>query len=77
MSKSVQIEWGKCDLVERVPGKCGGRPVVKGTRIEPDLILVEEDYGRTPQQTHASFPTRPLDMIVKLRAFAHQRQSTL
>jgi uncharacterized protein (DUF433 family) len=67
--------WADRDSIERVPGKCG-RPVIKGTRIEPDLILTEEEYGRTPEQTHADFPTLPVDTILKMRAFAHQHQLT-
>jgi hypothetical protein len=33
----------------------GGRPVIKGTRIEPEVVLVDEEYGRTPE-THESYP---------------------
>lgn len=68
------MDWTGCDAVEQVPGKVGGRPVIKGTRIEPDVVLIDEEYGRTPEQTHASFPTLPVDTIVKIRAFAHKHQ---
>jgi uncharacterized protein (DUF433 family) len=37
------MDWEGCEHVERVAGKVGGRPVIKGTRIEPDLLLVEAD----------------------------------
>lgn len=68
--------WDDCEEVERVPGKMGGRPVIKGTRIEPETVLTDEEYGRTPEQTHASFPTLSVDTILKIRAFAHQHQLT-
>jgi uncharacterized protein (DUF433 family) len=68
------MDWNGCDVIEQIPGKVGGRPVVKGTRVEPDVILVDEEMGRTPEQTHADFPTLPLDTILKIRAFAHNRQ---
>ena len=68
--------WQDCDLVEQVPGKMGGRPVVKGTRIEPDTVLVEEECGRTPEQTHGAFPTLSVETIVKLRAFAREHELT-
>jgi len=68
------MEWTDCDLVERVEGKMGGRPVIKGTRIEPDVVLLDEEYGRTPEQTHESYPTLSLDTILKIRAFAHKHQ---
>jgi uncharacterized protein (DUF433 family) len=70
------IAWEECEEIERVPGKMGGRPVIKGTRIEPDLLIVEEEYGRTPEQTHTDFPTLPVDTILKIRAFAHKHQLT-
>jgi uncharacterized protein (DUF433 family) len=68
--------WTECDLIEEVLGKVGGRPVIKGTRIEPDVVLVDEEYGRTPEQTHASFPTLPVETIRAIRAFAHKHQLT-
>jgi len=70
------MDWTGCDVMEQVPGKVGGRPVIKGTRIEPDVILVDEEHGRTPEQTHADFPTVPVNTILKIRAFAHKPQLT-
>jgi uncharacterized protein (DUF433 family) len=70
------MDWTGCDVIEQVPGKVGGRPVIKGTRIEPEVILVDEEYGRTPEQTQADFPTLPLETILKIRAFAHKHQLT-
>ena len=66
--------WAECDLVERVPGKMGGRPVIKGTRIEPETILIDEEYGRSIEQTHASYPTLPLETIRAIRDYAHTHQ---
>lgn len=76
MNDEVQIDWLACPEVEAVPGRCGGRPTIKGTRIEPDTILVYEDYGYTPEQTQADYPTLAIDTIRKLRAFAHHHQLT-
>ncbi|MDP9169611.1 MAG: DUF433 domain-containing protein [Acidobacteriota bacterium] len=68
------MDWKDCDMVEIVAGKMGGRPVIKGTRIEPETVLLDEEYGRTPEQTHASFPTLPVDTILRIRAFGHKHQ---
>ncbi len=68
------MDWQGCDLIEQVPGKMGGRPVIKGTRIEPETVLVEKEYGRTPEQTHADFPTLSVDTIKAICAFAHEQQ---
>ena len=68
------MNWLECEEIEAVPGKMGGRPVVKGTRIEPDVIIVDEEFGRTPEQTHESYPTLSFDTILRIRAFAHRHQ---
>ena len=52
----------------------GGRPVIRGTRIEPDTVMIDEEYGRTPEQTHVSFPTLSIETILKVRAFAQKHQ---
>jgi uncharacterized protein (DUF433 family) len=71
------MDWAGCDLVEVDPAKVGGQPVIKGTRIPADVVLIDEEYGRTPEQTHASFPTLGVPMILALLAFAHARESQL
>lgn len=70
------MDWTDCTLIEEAPGKMGGRPVIKGTRIEPDTVLIDEEYGRTPGQTHLDFPTLSVDTILKIRAFAHKLRLT-
>jgi uncharacterized protein (DUF433 family) len=39
------MDWRDCDIVEQVPGKVSGQPVVKGTRILADTILEDYDLG--------------------------------
>jgi uncharacterized protein (DUF433 family) len=68
------MNWLECSEIEAVPGKMGGRPVIKGTRIEPDTIIVDEEHGRTPEQTRESYPTLSVETILKVRAFAHKHQ---
>ena len=65
------MNWIECDEIEAVPGKMGGRPVIKGTRIEPEVIVVDEEYGRSPEQTQESFPSLSVETILRIRAFAH------
>jgi uncharacterized protein (DUF433 family) len=60
-----QIDWTECPLIEIVPGKRGGKPVIKGTRLTPeDLLtnreqgidwLVENHGGITPETVRAVF----------------------
>jgi uncharacterized protein (DUF433 family) len=67
------MDWAGCELVERVPGKVGGRPVIKGTRIEPDFLLVEAELGRSPEQTHEDFPTLAVETIRAIQTYAHSQ----
>jgi uncharacterized protein (DUF433 family) len=69
-----EVNWLDCEEVEVVLGRCGGRPTIKGTRIEPDLIVTEEECGGTAEQTHADFPTLSVDTILKIRTFVHGHQ---
>src|ERR1700683_2778393 len=32
MDTPPEIDWTQCELIERVPGKVSGRPIVRGTR---------------------------------------------
>jgi uncharacterized protein (DUF433 family) len=68
------MDWNDCDLVERVPGKMGGRPVIKGTRIEPDTIVTDFEQGSPVEEIHENFPTVPVAAIMQVIAFAHKHQ---
>jgi len=57
--QDIEIDWGACELVERVPGKLAGRPAVVGTRIMPDTILQSYELGDSVEEIHESFPTLP------------------
>ena len=39
-----------CDLVESVPGRMSGVPVIKGTRVPVEAIEIGMDLGQTPEQ---------------------------
>ncbi|MBV8897121.1 MAG: DUF433 domain-containing protein [Acidobacteriaceae bacterium] len=69
------IDWMQCELIERVPGKVSGRPIVRGTRIMPDPIVNSYDLGDSIEEIQEGFPTLSVDQIRRLIDFAHaQRQ---
>jgi uncharacterized protein (DUF433 family) len=76
MSRQTNIDWIDCDLVERIPGKCGGRATIKGTRIEPDAIVTDAEMGATPEEMHQSFPSVPVSTIEGILKFARSYQPT-
>jgi uncharacterized protein (DUF433 family) len=58
-----------CELVEAVPGKVSGRPVVKGPLIMPDGILNSYELGDSVEEIHEGFPTLTVDRIRQLIEF--------
>jgi uncharacterized protein (DUF433 family) len=65
----VEIDWTACELIERVPGKVSGRPVVVGTRIMPDAILHSYELGDSFEDIHEGFPTLSIAQIKRLVEF--------
>jgi uncharacterized protein (DUF433 family) len=70
----VDIDWTACELIERVPGKVSGRPVVRGTRIMPEAIVGSYDLGETIDDLHEGFPALSASQIERLIQFAHAQR---
>jgi len=70
------MDWDDCPLVEQVPDKVYGQPVVKGTRILADTIIEDYDLGSTVEEIQENYPSLPIDKIRELIAFAHRQQLT-
>jgi len=70
----LQIDWTACELIEQVPGKVSGRPVVRGTRILPDAIVGSFDLGETIEELQEGFPTLTAAQIKRLIEFAHAQR---
>ncbi len=68
------MNWLESPDVESVPGKCGGRPVIRGTRIEPEGLVTDFEMGSPIEEIHDNFPTVPIATIERLIAFAHKHQ---
>lgn len=52
---AAKIDWSQCSLVESVPGRVGGRPVLLGTRMPVDDILANFDYGVSIEEIAEQF----------------------
>lgn len=68
------IDWAGCDLVERIPGKVSGRPLLRGTRILADTIVEDADLGSPLEEIHENYPDVPVVDIERLIAFAHSHR---
>jgi uncharacterized protein (DUF433 family) len=73
-SANSEIDWTGCDLVERIPGKVSGRPLVRGTRILADTIVQDAELGSPLEEIHENYPDLPLTAIQQLLSFAHSRR---
>lgn len=70
----TDIDWMQCELIERIPGKVSGRPIVRGTRILPDAIVNSYDHGETLDNIREDYPALSLPQIKRLIEFAHVRR---
>ena len=70
----ASIDWTQYELIECVPRKVSGRPVVRGTRILPDAIVGSYDLGETIEELHQGFPTLTVAQIERLIEFAHTQR---
>jgi uncharacterized protein (DUF433 family) len=68
------IDWLACELIEAVPGKVSGRPVVRGTRIMPDPIVNSYELGDSIEEIHEGFPTLSIVQIKRLVDFAQDQR---
>jgi uncharacterized protein (DUF433 family) len=71
---SVEIDWTACELIEQVPGKVSGRPVVRGTRIMPEAIANSYELGDSIDEIHEGFPTLSINQIKRLIEFAREQR---
>lgn len=74
MNTISDLDWMQCELIEQIPGKVSGRPIVRGTRILPDAIVNSYDLGDTIEEIHEGFPALSIDQIKRLIEFAHARR---
>ncbi len=68
------IDWTACELVERIPGKVSGRPVVRGTRILPDAIVNSYDHGESLPTIRDDYPSLSIPQIERLIEFAYAQR---
>lgn len=63
------IDWTGCPLVEVVPGKVSGVPILKGTRVQADSIVENFDGGSPLDEISDNFDI-PETVIRDVLAYA-------
>lgn len=70
MNTETEIDWTACELIEQIPGKVSGRPIVRGTRIMPEGIVNSYAMGESIEEIHEDWPSLSVDQIRRLIEFA-------
>jgi uncharacterized protein (DUF433 family) len=60
--------WKDCQLVEVVPGKVSGRPVLKNTRVPVDTIAEAAELEMTPEEIASDYRLK-LDDVKQVLAY--------
>jgi uncharacterized protein (DUF433 family) len=60
------MDWTGCELVEVVPGKVSGRPIVKGTRILADTIEQYSARGASVEEIREDYPSLSEETIRRM-----------
>jgi len=69
------MDWQGCDLVETIPGKQDGVPLVKGTRIPAQQIVEEYELGSPLEEIAENYPSITRKTICALISFADKLNS--
>jgi uncharacterized protein (DUF433 family) len=56
------MDWSGCDMVEVVPGRLNGRPVVKDTRVAADSVSESAELGRSPEEIASDYRLKLADV---------------
>jgi uncharacterized protein (DUF433 family) len=61
------MDWSGCELVEVLPGKVSGAPLIKGTRVPVDQVIESLDDGETVEEVAYNFDLEPADILHLLK----------
>ena len=70
------IDWTDCPLVESVPGKVSGVPILKGTRVQADAIVENYESGSPIDEISDNFDI-PEETIRAVLEYAAQKTTLL
>ena len=68
------MDWSGCELVEVVPGKVSGQPLVKDTRIPADFVIESYELAGSVDEVLEEFPRLTVEIVLKLVEFARLHQ---
>jgi uncharacterized protein (DUF433 family) len=69
------LDWKDCKLVEVVPGKVSGVPLIKGTRVPVAQVFASKDGGESIEEIAYNFDLNPED-IAGILSYRDSRRPT-
>ena len=72
-TKKTVVDWSGCPIVEVVPGKVSGVPILKGTRVQADSVVENYEGGSPVEEIAYNFDLKPEDIRTVLAYAARQR----
>jgi len=70
------MDWTGCPLVEIIPGKVSGAPILVGTRVPAEAIVTNFQSGSPIEEISDNFGVAP-ETVEALLAFAAQTHAEL
>jgi uncharacterized protein (DUF433 family) len=68
VSRMEPMNWTGCELVEVIPGKVSGEPLIRGTRVPADLVLSSLESGEAVDEIAYNYDLQPA-IVRELQAF--------
>ena len=69
------VDWSGCDLVEVIPGKVSGQPLIKNTRLPVQALIENHDDGLTPAEIVEQFPGVTEEQVRQVVEYARQHDA--
>ena len=61
------MDWTGCGVVEVIPGKVSGAPLVKASRVQADTVLESFVLGESPEEIAYSYSLEVREVLEVLR----------
>lgn len=69
--RGIRMNWKECAAVETVPGRVSGEPVIKGSRVRPDDLVVNRAEGEAWLAENYDLP---IEAVREVLRFYHRHK---
>jgi uncharacterized protein (DUF433 family) len=73
LQDKAALDWTDCPLVEVVPGKVSGVPILRGTRVQADSVVENFENGSPVEEISENFAI-PEATVREVLAFAARKR---